>query len=102
MCWVSGRGELSPQTKEAKKKTERNSNCEKEKIITKLRENGCRITKQRKMILDIIMENRCSSCKEIYVQAAKRDQSIGMATVYRLVNELENIGMISRKIVYKQ
>ena len=32
-------------------------NGEKEKIIEKLKENGCRITKQRKMILDIILEN---------------------------------------------
>ena len=70
-------------------------NGEKESIIIKLKENGCRITKQRKMILDIILEDRCSSCKEIYAQ------SIGMATVYRLVKELENIGVLSREIVYK-
>lgn len=76
-------------------------NSEKEKIIKELKENGCRITKQRKIIIDIILENRCSSCKEIYVQAAKMDQSIGMATVYRLVKELENIGVLSRQIVYK-
>ena len=53
------------------------------------------------MILDIILENRCSSCKEIYVQASKLDHSIGMATVYRLVKELEKIGVLSRQIVYK-
>ena len=67
-------------------------NSEKESIIIKLKENGCRITKQRKLILDIILENRCSSCEEIYAQAAKLDHSIGMATVYRLVKELERIG----------
>ena len=39
-------------------------NGEKESIIIKLKENGCRITKQRKMILDIILEDRCSSCKD--------------------------------------
>lgn len=76
-------------------------NGEKEKIIIKLKENGCRITKQRKMILDIILENRCSNCKEIYVQVSKLDHSIGMATVYRLVKELEKIGVLSRQIVYK-
>ena len=76
-------------------------NSEKESIIIKLKENGCRITKQRKLILDIILEDRCSSCKEIYAQAAKLDQSIGMATVYRLVKELERIGVLSREIVYK-
>ena len=76
-------------------------NGEKESIIIKLKENGCRITKQRKMILDIILEDRCSSCKEIYARVVKLDQSIGMATVYRLVKELENIGVLSREIVYK-
>lgn len=74
---------------------------EKDNIITKLKDNGCRITKQRRLILDIILENRCSSCKEIYAQAAKLDHSIGMATVYRLVKELERIGVLSREIVYK-
>lgn len=76
-------------------------NSDKENILKELKENGCRITKQRKMILDIILENRCSSCKEIYVQASKMDHSIGMATVYRLVKELEKIGVLSREIVYK-
>ena len=66
-------------------------NGEKESIIIKLKENGCRI----------ILEDRCSSCKEIYARVVKLDQSIGMATVYRLVKELENIGVLSREIVYK-
>ena len=70
-------------------------------IMNRLRQAGCRITKQRKMILDIILEDRCSSCKEIYARVVKLDQSIGMATVYRLVKELENIGVLSREIVYK-
>lgn len=74
---------------------------EKETIIRKLRDNGCRITEQRNMILDVILESRCSSCKEIYVQVEKLDRNIGIATVYRLVKELENIGVLSREIVYK-
>ena len=79
----------------------RRTQMEKEHIIQELKERGCRITKQRKMILDIILEDRCSSCKEIYARVVKLDQSIGMATVYRLVKELENIGVLSREIVYK-
>lgn len=76
-------------------------NSEKENIIIKLKKNGCRITKQREMILDVILENRCSSCKEIYIKVTKMDESIGMATVYRLVKELEKINVLSREIVYK-
>ena len=54
----------------------------KEQIIEKLKENGCRITKQRKMLIDIILENECSSCKEIFYKASQADEKIGVATVY--------------------
>ena len=74
---------------------------QKELIISKLKERGCRITKQRLTLLDIILENECSSCKEIFYRAAKVDDSIGTATVYRMVNVLEEIGAISRKNMYK-
>ncbi|HJB91678.1 MAG TPA: transcriptional repressor [Candidatus Eisenbergiella merdigallinarum] len=74
---------------------------EKNRIIRKLQENGCRITKQRLELLDVILENRCSSCKEIYYQASKKDASVGLATVYRLVNALEKIGVLRRQIVYE-
>ena len=73
----------------------------KEQIIEKLKENGCRITKQRLMLIDIILENDCSSCKEIYYKALKEDDRIGVARVYRMVNALEEAGAISRKNMYK-
>ena len=69
----------------------------KEQIIEKLKENGCRITKQRKMLIDIILENECSSCKEIFYKASQEDENIGVATVYRMINALEEIGAINRK-----
>ena len=37
---------------------------QKQIIINRLKEDGCRITKQRLMLLDIILEDECSSCKE--------------------------------------
>ena len=82
---------------------------EKDLIVRKLKEHGCRITRQRMLILDIILEGDFSCCKEIYYKAAKRDPSIAMeqdskigtATVYRMNNTLEEIGVISRKNMYK-
>ncbi len=74
---------------------------QKELIIQKLKANGCRITKQRMELLDIILENRCSSCKEIFYRASKLDDKIGIATVYRMVNALEEIGVVSRRIIYE-
>ncbi|SHJ96157.1 Fur family transcriptional regulator [Hespellia stercorisuis] len=82
-------------------KAYQNNQMTREKIIEKLRENNCRITKQRLLILDIILENQCSCCKEIYAEALKSDPNIGTATVYRMVNRLEEIGAISRKNMYK-
>lgn len=74
---------------------------QKELVLQLLKEKGCRITKQRKILLDIILQEECASCKEIYYKAAAMDSSIGMATVYRMVNLLEEIGAISRKNMYR-
>lgn len=74
---------------------------QKEIILQQLKKEGFRITKQRKMLLDIILEEDCSSCKEIYYKASKLDNKIGTATVYRMINTLEDIGAISRKNMYK-
>ena len=54
-----------------------------------------------RIILDIILDEDCSCCKEIYYKACKQDSSIGAATVYRMVNTLEEIGVINRKNMYK-
>ena len=70
-------------------------------IIKELREQGFRITSQRKLIIDTMLENECTCCKELYYQAHKKDPRIGIATVYRMIKTLEEIGIIDRKIVCK-
>ena len=70
-------------------------------ILKKLKERGCRITKQRMLILDIILNEKCSCCKEIYYKAIEHNPGIGVSTVYRMVNSLEDIGAISRSDIYK-
>ncbi|MBO5373021.1 MAG: transcriptional repressor [Lachnospiraceae bacterium] len=74
---------------------------QRELIIQKLKERGCRITRQRLMLLDIILEEECSSCKEIYYRASGIDSKIGAATVYRMINTLEEIGALNRRNMYK-
>ena len=81
--------------------TYQRTRMQKDMIISRLKENGCRITKQRLMLLDIILEEDCSCCKEIYYKASQRYPKIGSATVYRMINTLEEIGAISRKNMYK-
>ena len=70
-------------------------------ILQELRKNGCRITNQRQLLIDIILQDECCFCKEIYYQAIKKDPTIGMATVYRMVKTLEETGLIKRKNLYR-
>lgn len=77
------------------------SQMQKDMIIERLREQGCRITKQRQLILDTILEEECSCCKEIYYKVQEKNRNIGPATIYRMVNMLEQIGAISRKNMYR-
>ena len=70
-------------------------------IISELKKNGCRITSQRKLLIDVILQDECSCCKEIYYKVQEKDRNIGPATIYRMVNMLEKIGAISRKNMYR-
>ena len=70
-------------------------------ILQELRKKGCRITNQRQLLIDIILQDECCCCKEIYYQAIKKDPTIGMATVYRMVKTLEETGLIKRKNLYR-
>lgn len=72
-----------------------------ESVLEKLKEKGFRTTRQRKLLIDIILENEFSNSKEIYYKAIKQDPTIGIATVYRMINALEEIGAINRKNMYK-
>ncbi len=70
-------------------------------ILDQLRERGCRITKQREILIDVILREKCNNCKEIYYHAVKEDSEIGMATVYRMMNILEDIGALKWRNEYK-
>ena len=93
-------------TSEQQKQDENQQKYEKtqmqrEIVIQRLKEQGCRITKQRMVLLDIILNENCSSCKEIYYKASRIDSKNATATVYRMINTLEEIGAINRRNMYK-
>ena len=73
----------------------------KDYAIECLRKQGFRITKQRKILIDIILNECCSCCTEVYILAAKKDPGIGIATVYRTVDALERIGALKRGAAYQ-
>ena len=94
-------------TSEQQKQDENQQKYEKtqmqrEIVIQRLKEQGCRITKQRMVLLDIILNENCSSCKEIYYKASRIDSKIGTATVYRKINTMEEIGANNRRNMNKK
>ena len=65
-----------------------------EYVISLLKDKGFRITKQRRLIINIILSNDGASCKEIYHKVISQDNTIGSATVYRMIRLLEDIGVL--------
>lgn len=73
---------------------------QKEQVIEEFRKRGKRITGQREILLEVILEGNWTSCKDIYYQARKRDPGLGMATIYRTVSALEEMGVLTRTYQY--
>ena len=65
-------------------------------MIQELKNRGKRITKQRKLMVEVIADKKAGDFKEIYYEISKRDPGIGQATVYRMLLTLEEIGAIQR------
>lgn len=79
----------------------RQGNLQKAEILERLRRQGCRITKQRETLIDVILQENCTCCKEIYYLASRQMPEIGIATIYRMINALEEAGAIHRANAYR-
>ncbi len=63
--------------------------------IESLREHGHRLTPQRRLVLEIVHEARDHlDAETIFLQAKQRDDRISLATVYRSLALLKDIGLI--------
>ena len=60
-----------------------NSMSNQDVVLRELRRQGKRITGQRKVILDIILQQDWENCKDIYYEALKVDSSIGCWILWR-------------------
>ena len=65
-------------------------------MIQELKNRGKRITKQRRIMVEVIASKKAGDFKEIYYEISKKDPTIGQATVYRMLLTLEDIGAIQR------
>ena len=71
---------------------------EKDKFKINLKEKGYKLTPQRRAVVDIIMENEGKhlTVEEIYDEVKKECPEIGLATVYRTVQLLDELGVICK------
>ncbi len=70
----------------------------KEQLLKTLRANGIKLTKQRRLVIDIIMDKEFHTTKDIYLYANSIDPKIGIATIYRMIKTLETVGVVNRRI----
>ena len=63
-------------------------------IVARLREEGRRVTRERKLLLDIITHNPHLDATAIYRLARRRSPKIGLATVYRTLNLLTELDLV--------
>lgn len=65
--------------------------------LEKLQDNGYRLTASRKTVVEIIAgSSRALSPLEVYDLARKQHSGLGLVTVYRTVEKLEELGLIQR------
>jgi Fe2+/Zn2+ uptake regulation proteins len=71
---------------------------EEKKINEKLKDNGYKLTLQRKLILENLLEHEGEhlTIEELYDIVKVEFQDIGLATVYRTMQLFEDIGLVSK------
>lgn len=66
-----------------------------EPILTQLKQNGCRITPQRREILNILFNSKQHpKAEDIYEILQKRMPETSLATVYNTLNRLKELGLV--------
>jgi Fur family ferric uptake transcriptional regulator len=68
-----------------------------DQYMEELRKRGFRLTNQRETIIKVLMENSEKHCSisDLWELAREKDPSIGIATIYRTVNLLSDLGLLN-------
>jgi Fur family ferric uptake transcriptional regulator len=63
----------------------------------RFREQGFRVTGPRLLVLDVLAAaKKHLTAKEIYTRVVERDPSVGAATIYRTLDVLVSLGLVTR------
>jgi Fur family transcriptional regulator, ferric uptake regulator len=72
-------------------------NIDSQAWIDALREQGYRLTDARKAVVDVVAHSQCVlRPAEVYDIARQRYPKLGLVTVYRTIEKLEELGLIQR------
>lgn len=69
-------------------------------IVDKLKEEDYKITRQRKAVLDVMLESKGHhlSAEDVLYKAKKKMPNIGIATVYRTLDRLASIDVLCKNM----
>ncbi len=69
----------------------------KEDWLSALQTSGCRLTAARRAVVETIAEStRALTPVEVYDSARARDPKLGLVSVYRTLEKLEELGLVQR------
>lgn len=72
-------------------------NLDLDTLNTQLSEQGYKLTRQRKAVMEVVTQAHTRlSAADVYVQALRRCPDLGLTTVYRTLEILEQMGAIRR------
>ena len=64
-----------------------------------LRDEGVRITRQRTALIEVLAESHDHpDADELHRRAREKDPSVSLATVYRTLSQLEEMGLVHRHV----
>jgi Fur family ferric uptake transcriptional regulator len=65
--------------------------------LTQLQENGYRLTEARRVVVDVIQKSRQALTPvQVFDRARKKYRELGLVSVYRTLEKLEELGLVQR------
>ncbi len=62
-----------------------------------LRADGCRLTRSRRAVVEAVAGSPCAQTPvEVFAAARARDPGLGLVSVYRTLEKLEELGLVQR------
>lgn len=73
-----------------------------EEALTQFSQHGYRITRQRRAVVEVMLESPCPKhAEEIFSKCRETDNSISFPTIYRTLDRLVEMGLV-RKVYFGQ